>query len=149
VFPIFKYAHPRFKTPVVAILFVGTLPLIGLAWSRGDAAAILPLIIAASVTWLLAYIVAQVSLLVLRRRHPDWQRPFRMPWSPFLPAVAIIGMVYVCLNASPTPEMRPQIAEYTGVVLLLFSVIGALWVKFVMKKRLFEPVTPVEGGAGT
>jgi amino acid transporter len=147
VFPIFKYVHPRFKTPVVAIVFVGALPLLGLAWSRSDAAAILPLIIAASVTWLLAYIVAQVSLLVLRRRHPDWRRPFRVPWSPFLPAAAICGMVYVCLNASPTPELRPQIAEYTGVVLVLFSAVGAVWVKYVMKKGLFEPVRPVEDGA--
>jgi amino acid transporter len=143
VFPVFKYSHPRFRTPVVAILFVGALPLIGLAWSRGDAGAILPLIIAASITWLLAYIVAQVSLLVLRYRHPAWRRPFRMPLFPALPLAAIAGMAYVCLHAAPTPEMKPQILEYTGVVLILFSVVGALWVKLVMKKGLFEPVAAV------
>jgi amino acid transporter len=144
VFPIFKYVHPRFKTPVVAIVFIGVLPLIGLFWSRGDAAAILPLIIASSITWLLAYIVAQISLVVLRRRHPEWRRPFRVPFSPLLPLLAVAGMFYVCLNASPSEEMKPQIAQYTGVVLLIFSVVGALWVKLVMKRGLFEPVTPVE-----
>lgn len=149
VFPIFKYRHPRFKTPVIAILFVGALPLLGLAWSRGDAGAILPLIIASSIAWLLAYIVAQVSLLVLRYRHPDWARPFRVPFFPLLPAAAIGGMAFVCLNASPTPEMQPQIVEYTGVVLILFCVVGAVWVKFVMKKRLFEPVAPVDAATPT
>ena len=144
VFPIFRYLHPRFKTPVVAILFVGVLPLIGLAWSRGDAASILPLIIASSITWLLAYIVAQVSLMTLRYRYPSWRRPFRVPFFPILPVLAILGMVYVCLNASPTPEMRAQIAQYTGVVLVLFSVVGALWVKFKMRRGLFDPVTPFE-----
>ena len=144
VFPIFKYLHPRFKTPVVAILFVGTLPLIGLAWSRGDATSILPLIIAASITWLLAYIVAQVSLLVLRYRHPSWSRPFRMPLFPLLPLAASAGMIYVCLNAAPTPAMKPQIAQYTGVVLALISVIGVAWVKLVMKTGLFQPVTLLE-----
>lgn len=144
VFPVFKYLHPRFKTPVIAILFVGALPLLGLVWSRGDADAILPLIIAASVTWLLAYIVAQVSLLVLRYRHPLWVRPFRVPMIPWLPLAAIGGMTYVCLNAAPTPAMKPQIVEYTGVVLLLISIVGALWVKIVMKKGLFESVMPIE-----
>src|SRR5208282_4223171 len=57
VFPIFKYTHPRFGTPVVAIVFVGLLPLVGLLWSRGDVNAILPLMIAASVAWLFAYML--------------------------------------------------------------------------------------------
>jgi hypothetical protein len=57
---------------------------------------------------------------------------------------AIAAMIYVCVNAAPTPEMRPQIAEYTGVVLALFSVVGSGWVRGVMKKRLFEPTIPVE-----
>ena len=144
VFPVFKYNHPRFQTPVVAILFVGALPMLGLAWSRGDVSSILPLVIAASIAWLLAYMVAQVSLLVLRYRHPEWIRPFRVPLVPWLPLAAIGGMAYVCLNASPTPEMKPKIIEYTAVVLVLFSAVGALWVKMVMKKGLFEPVTPVE-----
>jgi amino acid transporter len=102
------------------------------------------LIITSSITWLLAYIVAQVSVLVLRYRHPAWRRPFRVPLFPLLPVAAIAGMIYVCLNASPTPEMKPQIAQYTGVVLILFSIVGALWVKLKMKKGLFEPVTPIE-----
>jgi amino acid transporter len=144
VFPVFKYVHPRFKTPVIAIVFVGALPLVGLVWSRGDAGAILPLIVASSVTWLLAYMVAQVSVLVLRYRHPRWRRPFRVPLFPALPLIALVGMAYVCVNASPTPEMKPQIAQYTGVVLILFSAVGALWVKLIMKKGLFEPVTPIE-----
>lgn len=144
VFPVFKYVHPRFKTPVAAILFMGTLPLIGLVWSHGDVSSILPLIIASSVTWLLAYIVAQVSVLVLRYRYPSWRRPFRVPLLPLLPLAAIAGMTYVCVNAAPTPAMRPQIAQYTGIVLILFSAVGALWVKIKMKKGLFEPVTPVE-----
>jgi hypothetical protein len=29
-------------------------------------------------------------------------------------------------------------------VLILFSVVGSLWVKLKMKKGLFEPVTPIE-----
>lgn len=142
VFPIFKRRHPKFGTPVAAILFVAALPIFGLLWSGGDVNAILPLMIAASVAWLLAYMMAQVSLMVLRRRHPQMARPFKVPGYPLVPILALVGMAYVVVNSSPAPEMTPQIVRYTGIVLALFAVVGAAWVKFVMKKGLFEPVTP-------
>ncbi len=140
VFPMFKRVHPRHGTPVVAIAFVAALPLAGLAWSGGSVESILPLMIAASVAWLLAYMMAQVSLIVLRWRHPDWPRPFRVPGFPLVPLAAIAGMAVVIANGSPAPELTPQIVRYTGIVLGLFAVVGALWVKLVMRRGLFEPV---------
>lgn len=142
VFPLLKYRHPRLGTPVVAIIFVAALPLIGLFWSGGNVDSILPLMVAASVAWLMAYIMAQVSLMVLRRRHPELPRPFRVPGYPVVPLLAIVGMVFVIANSSPAPEMTRAIVTYTGVVLALFAVVGALWVKVVMKKGLFEAVKP-------
>lgn len=135
-------SHPQRGTPVVAILFVAALPLIGLVWSGGKVEAILPLMIAASVAWLMAYIMAQVSLMVLRARHPELPRPFKVPGYPVVPLLAIAGMVFIIANSSPAPEMTRATVTYTGVVLAVFAVVGALWVKAVMKKDLFEPVKP-------
>lgn len=143
VISLLKRTHPRFGTPVIAILFVAALPMIGLVWSGGDVNAILPLMIASSVSWLFAYIMAQISLMVLRRRHPELNRPFRVPAYPFVPLFAIAGMVYVVINSSPTPQMQPQIIKYTGIVLGTFAVLSFLWVKLVMKRGLFEPTAPV------
>jgi amino acid transporter len=142
VFPIFKRLSKRHRTPVVGILFVALLPLIGLAWSRGDATAILPLTVAASVAWLFAYMTAQVSLIVLRVRHPQLHRPFKVPGYPVVPVLALAGMAYVAINCSPSPEMTGQIVAYTGIVLATFGVVGALWVKLVMRKGLFAATTP-------
>jgi amino acid transporter len=140
VFPVFKQLHPRFGTPVVSIVFVACLPLLGLAWSGGDPGAILPLTISASAAWILAYVVAQISLMVLRYRHPGASRPFRAPLFPVLPLLAVAGMVFVVSQSSPAPELTAQIVRYTGIVLGLFAVVGAFWVKRVMKRGLFEPV---------
>lgn len=142
VFSAFKWLHPRLGTPVIAIVFVACLPLLGLAWSGGDPAAIVSLTISASVAWILAYVVAQVSLMVLRRRQPDAQRPYRMPLFPLLPLLAVAGMLYVVSQSSPAPELTAQIVRYTGIVLGLFAVVGALWVRVVMKRGLFEAVAP-------
>jgi amino acid transporter len=139
VFPCFGRRHQRHGTPVVAVLFVATLPLVGMAWSGGDAHAIMPLAVAAAVAYLLAYATAQLSLIVLRHRHPRAPRPYRMPGYPLTPTLAIAGMFYVMLHSAPTPAMAPQILRYTLVVLGLFAAVGACWVRFVMKKRLFEP----------
>jgi amino acid transporter len=141
-FSVFKRLHPRFGTPVVSIVFVACLPLLGLAWSGGDPGAIVSLTISASVAWILAYVVAQISLMVLRHRHPKAERPYRVPLFPVLPLVAVAGMLFVVCQSSPAPELTGQIVRYTGIVLGLFAVVGALWVKLVMKRGLFEPVTP-------
>lgn len=145
VFPLLKYRHPRYGTPVVAMVFVAALPLIGVIWSGGDPNAILSLTVAASVAWILAYVMAQVSLIVLRHRYPRMRRPYRMPFAPAFPLLAIAGMLYVVLNSAPTPELAPVIWKSLGGVLLVFALIDAWWVKFVMKKGWFEPTLP--GGA--
>ncbi len=147
VFPLFRYQHPRYGTPVVAMVFVAALPLIGVVWSGGDPNAILSLTIAASVAWILAYVMAQVSLLMLRRRYPRMRRPYRMPFAPALPLLAIAGMIYVVLNSAPAPELAPVIWRSLGGVLLVFALVGAWWVKFVMRKGWFEPTLP-EGAHG-
>jgi amino acid transporter len=139
---VFGRLHPRFRTPVVSIVFVACLPLLGLLWSGGDPAAILPLTISASVAWILAYVVAQISLIVLRRRHPEPSRPYRAPFFPILPLLAVAGMLFVVSQSSPDPALTNQIVRYTGIVLGLFAVVGAIWVKLVMKRGLFEPVIP-------
>lgn len=142
VFPILGRTSRRHGTPYVGILFVAALPLIGIVWSGGDPGAIVPLTVAASVAWLLAYMTAQVSLMVLRARYPDMKRPFRMPGYPVTPLLALAGMAYVAIHSSPAPEMTPRIVAYTGIVLALFGVVGALWVRFSMKQGLFTPRSP-------
>ena len=120
VFPLFKRTGAR-GTPVLGILFVAALPLVGLVWSRGDATAIVPLTVAASVAWLLAYMTAQVSLMVLRRRHPDAAAAVQGAGLSGDAVLAILGMGYVVANSSPAPEMTGQIVAYTGIVLALFA----------------------------
>lgn len=147
-FPVLKVSWRRTGTPVVAILFVAALPLMGLFWSRGDVNGILPLMIAAATSWLLAYMLAQVSLMILRSRYPGRPRPFRAPGIPLVPVLALIGMGYVIIHSAPTPEMAPVILRYVLIVLGVFSIVGVAWVKLVMKKRLFEPRTLAAEPAG-
>ena len=140
VFPVFKRVSVKKAVPVPAVLFIGVCPLIGIAWARGDAANIVPLTIAATICWMLVYLLAHVVLLVLRARSPRVARPFRTPLYPLPQLAAIAGMIYVICNSSPDPAMTKAIVVYSGSVLTVFGITAAVWVKFFMKQPLFEPV---------
>lgn len=132
-FGIFSRLHPKYGTPWVAIVFMAILsgtPLV-LLGSRPDT--ITTLVVAASAAWLLAYIIAHLDLVVLRLRHPSAARPFRSPLFPVPQLVGIAGMGYVIAH---TPE---HVILVTGCVLGGIGVLSAGWVRFIMKRGLFEP----------
>lgn len=135
-FPILARTNAR-GVPWVATLFVAALPLVGLAWAGGDVGRIVPLLIAAAGAWLVSYMMAHLSLIALRRRRPDAARPWRAPLAPWPQLLAIAGMAWVIANAAPAPELERPIFTALATVLGLVAVIGALWVKLVMRRPLF------------
>lgn len=136
-FPQMAITNRRFGTPWVAILFVALIVALPFLLLNPDH--IITLLIAASTSWLLAYIVAHVDVIVLRLRKPDHKRPFRTPLYPLPQIIGILGMAYVSVNNSPSPDMTYTVYSLLGVVLLVVGMIAALWVKLVMKKGLFQP----------
>lgn len=134
-FPQLK-AKNRFDAPWVGILMMAVL--IAIPYIVLDIDSLITLVIAATTCWLLAYTVAHIDVLVLRMRFPDLNRPYKTPFYPIPQILGVIAMVYVMLNNSPSPEMTSTVFSITGGILLLISVIAAVWVKCYMKRGLFE-----------
>lgn len=125
--------HPRHNSPwaaIVAITVAFGAPIL-LMDDRPET--IMNLVIAASIAWLIAYIVAHINLIVLRRRYPQAKRPFRSPLFPLPQVVGIGGMVYV-ISSSPS-----EAVVIAGYVLGSVGVASALWTRLVMKRGLFTP----------
>ncbi|WP_221794314.1 APC family permease [Oceanobacter mangrovi] len=135
-FPQLK-ATNRFGVPWVATLMLAGLTTIPYLLVGIDS--LITLVIAATTSYLLAYMVAHINVLVLRKRMPDYPRPYRTPFYPLPQILGLIAMAYVALNNSPAPEMTMTVYSLTGAILLVLSVIAAVWVKFYMKRGLFEP----------
>jgi amino acid transporter len=132
-FPYLGRLHPRHGSPAAA---VGTLALAFAApilLLGNTPETIVTLVVAASVSWLLAYIVAHVDLIVLRRRYPALARPFRSPWYPLPQLLGVLGMVFVIV-CSPT-----EVVWLSGGVLVPVLLLSAGWVRWVMKKGIFTP----------
>jgi len=85
---LFGRVHPRFRTPHLSTLLTGAIVAV--------AAGLLPLTTLSqlvSMGTLLAFTLACVGIIILRRTAPDLERPFRtpgMPWVPVLGALACV-----------------------------------------------------------
>lgn len=77
--------HPKFKTPALALLANMLVGLIALLSGKTDE------IITIAVFGALAlYIISMISFFALRKKEPDMERPFKVPFYPIFPALALI-----------------------------------------------------------
>ncbi len=136
---IFAYVNPRFRTPWVAICAVTLLIAAPLALAI-TIDTIITLILIAAVTWLVSYIIAQVDVIVLRRKYPDARRPFKTPFYPVPQVLGIAACVYMIFSVHPDPATRNTIWLFAGLSALVILVYAVVWLKFVKKMTLFTPV---------
>jgi amino acid transporter len=113
-------SHPRFFTPHRAILVTGGLIALLVSIGLGVDAIISLLAEAASFSFLVAYSLVHVSLVVFRRADPDEYDPsFRLP-KPLYPVVPVLGVV---LSVVVVSQMAPVIVLVgSGIVVL-----GVVW----------------------
>ncbi len=93
--PVFSKVHPKFKTPYVSTILTGFVAII--------LAGILPINILGelvSIGTLLAFAIVCVGIIVLRKKRPDLNRPFRTPWVPVIPLLGA-GICLYLMAALP------------------------------------------------
>ena len=130
-------------TPVRGDL-VRRLPAVagpGLVGRRSGA--IVPLTISASVAWILAYVVAQISLMVLRRRHPRRAAPVSRA---AVPAAAAAGGRRHAVRRQPEFARAGTDRADRPLHRHRARRCSPSWARSgsscVMKRGLFEPVAP-------
>jgi len=136
--PIFKRLHPKFKTPWFGILFLAVVTTIPLLLLGQNHDALLMLLISASSCYLVTYIVAHINLIVLRKRYPQHKRLYRSPFFLIPQIVGILSMGYAIYNNAPTAELTGKVYLNMGLFIGTAAIYAFFWVKFKMKKGLFE-----------
>ncbi len=135
---IFMRLHPKWKTPWFSILLVSALTTIPVLLFGKHPDALLMLVISAASCYLLAYIVAHTDLIILRKKYPGQVRPYKTPLFPLVQVVGIAGMIYAFVNNAPTPQLRAKVYLNAVLFISIAAVYSFVWVKFKMKKGLFE-----------
>ena len=137
---VFAYIHPKTRTPVFGIFFVFLLFTVPLFVLETNITIITTLLSAASVTWLFSYIIAQVDVLILRKRYPNIERPFKVPLSPILPIIGIIACVYMIIAITPNWSQKLAIYGISGSMMLAICLYAFFWLKY-KNLPMFKPLT--------
>lgn len=82
----FQKLDEKFKTPALLTWTLGALAVVGILTLNLDVAA--ELCIFGTFT---SFIIVCIAVLILRKTDPDRERPFKVPFSPFVPALGIIS----------------------------------------------------------
>ena len=114
---IFSRVHPKYRTPWINTLVVGLLVALAGGFfdinSLGDMT---------SVGTLAAFAVVCLSVIWLRRTHPEIPRGYRVPLYPFVPAAGIVSCLWLITTV---PNYVLMIfAGYTAVMILLYFIYG-------------------------
>jgi basic amino acid/polyamine antiporter, APA family len=118
----FAQVNARFGVPHWAIIFVGVLGIIGSFVPQ-----LIVLFDTAASAVLVTYALTAIAVIALRKKEPDAERPYKVPWGGVIPVLALVGVV---------PTFLVSLGILTREALMVFIawiVIGILY--FLLYRR--------------
>lgn len=91
----FATIHPKTQTPFRSIVLSGAVMVI-----LGGFIPLGKLVEVANIGTLGAFVIVSYGVMVLRRKRPDLNRPFKTPLYPFVPILGVISCLYLTFNLS-------------------------------------------------
>jgi len=122
-FRVFAKLHPRHGFPHVSLIALGIVAAIFCFFDLSHVIAAL-----VAIRIILQYLLQQVGVILLRVRHPEMPRPFRLWLYPLPPLVALAGFLFILFS-------RPDASRefiYAGVIAVTGS---ALYFARAHKRR--------------
>ncbi len=123
--------HPQYRTPRNAILLIGALSAIGPFFGRP---VLEWLVNAGGLGIVVAYAMVALSFLVLRRKEPNLDRPYKVPFGYMVGSTALIlsiGLGILYLPGSPSALQWPE----EWLIVITWSVLGILLFALSFRSR--------------
>jgi APA family basic amino acid/polyamine antiporter len=115
----FADVHPRFRTPWKATILIGSCVIVLAGFLPLDA-----LLDLTNIGTLFAFTIVCTAVLIMRRKYPKAERPFRCPWVPFVPVMGILSCLMLMFSLPAANWLR----------LLVWLVIG-LFIYFLYGRK--------------
>jgi APA family basic amino acid/polyamine antiporter len=109
--------HPRYRTPHVTTILTG----VAVAVFAG-LANINEVVELTNIGTLFAFVIVAAGIIVLRRVDPDRARPFRTPFVPLVPILAILSCTYLMVELPLTTWIR--FAVWLAIGLVFYFIYG-------------------------
>lgn len=125
----FGHLHPKYHTPTNALIFIGALSVLAPLFGRKT---LVWLVDAGGLSIIVAYFMVAVAFVLLRRREPEMERPFRTPGGQgtgVVAAVLALGLGILFLPGMPAALVWP----YEWVIVALWWIVGIYFLVKVPK----------------
>ncbi|GAA1903216.1 amino acid permease [Lapillicoccus jejuensis] len=93
--------HPKWGTPWKITL--ATIVLVALLGAFVPLSALADMV---SIGTLFAFVVVSLAVPIMRRRRPEMERPFKVPFSPVIPVLSALACLYLMTNLSLETWLR-------------------------------------------
>ncbi|HPR00112.1 MAG: ethanolamine permease [Lewinellaceae bacterium] len=123
---VFGKIHPRFKTPSNALMINTAIGIVALF--TGKTAEIITIACFGALT---LYALSMISMIRLRRQQPDLPRPFRVPFYPASPIIALVISLVALVSITIYNHWLALI--YAGILLIAY-----IWFTFRHKEANHE-----------
>ncbi|MCM2317034.1 MAG: amino acid permease [Thermoanaerobaculia bacterium] len=89
----FADVHPKFRTPWKSTILIGLFVMTLSGLLPIDA-----LLHLTNIGTLLAFVIVCAAVLIMRKKYPDAERPFRCPWVPFVPIMGVLSCLLLMFS---------------------------------------------------
>jgi len=120
---------PKFKTPQNALLFNLVVGIIALL--TGKTGEIITIAVFGA---LVLYVISLITIFALRKKHPEMERPFKVPFYPLAPAVGLVISVVALFAVTYYNQMLALI--FAGIMAFAY----AYFKIFAAKDALVEQI---------
>ncbi len=140
--PEFFMKKNKKNVPYVSILIIGGVMIIINVTGLSTTSQLSFMILSASVILMIAYVLVQIDVLILRKRLPKAPRNFKVPGGPVIPLIGMTGTLWMIWHIASDNITRFRIY---GLCLAMFVALALYAVPWLVKKKLalFKPI-PVE-----
>jgi amino acid transporter len=133
IVPLLGRVHPVFKSPHIAVIFVGIMGSLGVLLGKG---ALIPVVNVASATIALAYGSTCFVLIKLRRVRPHQNRPYRIPGGVATAVLGLLSSLFMLFLALYQPyRMAKGSIPMEWIIILVWSVLGLIFWLYARKYR--------------
>lgn len=140
---VFYKLHPTYQTPYVALIFFAFFSILIVIWSQGELSFLADLY---NFGAMLAFFFSHLSLIIIRAKFPDQERPFKIPFNiKFsknikIPITALIGLVATFAVWILVILTKPE-GRYLGIAWIGIGIISYFLYR---KKKKIAPMAQLE-----
>jgi len=122
--------HPKYNTPYKAILLIGVFSTLAPLMGRP---ALVWLVDSGGLGLVVSWLMVAISFIILRKKDPRMNRPFRLPGGTSLGWIAVVmtvGITILYMPGMPSALVWP----YEWVIIFVWVILGAILYKISVDK---------------